>query len=172
MSSKQKSNRGNKKFYPKKGSAKPSTSTKLSTTEPPILKWGDDTNIREFTKQMLRFAVDRFGIMAHSIIEDLAEPTIPPVVYDEDELLNDDVLGLKRAEITQAIKSRRIKVEQMKEEKPKLYAYTHRYLSTESLDAVKNDHRYAGAERLKIRLLYGKPSRVHTRWVWLPKTRS
>ena len=138
MSGKQKQSyprTGDKKFQPKKGNGS-SQGNSYDPDEPPRLRWGESTNIREFTKAMLRVAGDRFGIMAATVIEELKNPHLDEPDPNKFHLDNDPY-GLNRDAYRDAVKARNTILVQWSLDMPKLFAYTTKYMSNESMDAVK-----------------------------------
>ena len=146
MSDKQKhaSASNGRKFHSRKsgGNGTQSGSQQANSADKPsVLRWGENTNIREFTKQMLRINGNRFGIMAWSVIDNLQPPSIPEIDRDSFDF-EDDPYNLNRDEYRDRCKERRAILQKWGLEMPKLYSYTLMYLSNESLDAVKGEPEY------------------------------
>jgi hypothetical protein len=106
----------------------------------PTLRFGPDNNFSKFKEKLARAAMERYGDLSRLIeTDEYFEPDKPNV---DDYDLADDEYGINVAEYKDALKEYRRAVNDMKNNRSKLYAMIEGKLSVESLDEVKRHENY------------------------------
>lgn len=107
-------------------------------TEPPMLRWGRDNNLLQFTKILTTCAGTEYGQLAHAVLVERKAIKYPMPKEDKYDL--ETMSG--REQLKMDIQDRAKKMSKMAEAKPKLYYYIYSFLSRESEDAVKSHEEF------------------------------
>lgn len=103
-------------------------------TEPPMLRWGRDNNLLQFTKILTTCAGQQYGQLAHAVL--VERKAIKISMPKESEYDVKSVSGRELLKLDIQDRSRRLN--KIVDDKPKLHYYMYSYLSQESEDAVKS----------------------------------
>jgi len=107
----------------------------------PILKYGPNNNFMRFQEALSKKALEEYGMLGKLILKGKIENLVEPDKADfdlKDEY--DKVAYLEELKLYQKLRSKQ------KEKKPKLYATILKYLSEESLEAVRKGNDWDKAE--------------------------
>jgi hypothetical protein len=112
----------------------------------PMLKYGPGNNFMKFKEALSKKALQEYGKVGRlNLKERLVRPAEPdPINYNTDA--TNPNARLEELKYIEDIKVHRKKVTDMERDMPKLYAFILKYLSDESLEAVKKDANWDAIE--------------------------
>jgi hypothetical protein len=113
---------------------------KKDPTEIPILKYGPNNNFMRFKEAMSFAALKEFGDLGRLIEQGTYYAGVPPVLTNFDFV--NDPYQLNRSQYIEEYKNYAKHQEDMRNNRPKLYALIMQYLSPESKDEIKRVQDY------------------------------
>ena len=108
----------------------------------PVLRAGQNGNLRTFLKAFSIFAKSRYGLLGRMV--DDREYYVPPeVVFDMDAIEGDNPMArLAYCAVAEEVKERHKIISKMKADRVKLYADLYGQMSSESEDLIKRNENY------------------------------